>query len=78
MLEEIRTAVNEDGEIIDVMPYKAAESGEGLPRIGGREWVKQQEEINLSKRFEKMVGRPTLTGELFRYVFPYYRSQAEV
>jgi hypothetical protein len=58
--------VNEKGEIIEMAPYIPAETGKGLQRIGGKEFVQELEEEALEERFGLIVAKPTITR--YRYV----------
>lgn len=65
VLDEVATS--ESVEITKELPYRKAMSGEGLKRIGGRNWVKDQEELRLAQRFEKLLARPYPIAT-YRYV----------
>jgi hypothetical protein len=55
------SVVNEDGQIIEEAPYVPATSGEGLTRIGGKEFVEERKEEALAARFAQLVLKPSLT-----------------
>lgn len=57
VLDEVLT-VEEHGQVLEYYPYEEAESGEGLERVGGKQWIKQKEEYELAERFEKLLQEP--------------------